>query len=110
MILNIAKDYSKYPGGRLKINGEYSGEDFLSSTLEPKFRKALELNEHLTVILDGLMGSPSSFFEESFGGLVRLGLIVSEEDISNKIELVSKNNPMLVERIKEYIKEALDER
>ena len=97
--INIAKEYTKTPGGRFKKDGEFSGQDFRDTILIPEYRKAIENNEVLRIILDGGYGYGSSFLEESFGGLVRkLGKI----DI-DKIEIVSEEEPQLVNDIKQYM-------
>lgn len=49
-IINIAKDFSEYPGPRYMKQGESSGEEFYVNCLNPKFAecintsKLLELN------------------------------------------------------------------
>lgn len=97
--INIAKEYTKTPGGRFKKDGNFSGEDFRDKILIPKYRKAIGNSEILRVILDGGYGYGSSFLEESFGGLVRkLGKV----DV-NMIEIISEEEPQLVEDIKKYI-------
>jgi hypothetical protein len=97
--INIAKEYTKTPGGRFKKDGDFSGQDFRDTILIPEYRKAIENNEVLRIILDGGYGYGSSFLEESFGGLVRkLGKI----DI-DKIEIVSEEEPQLVNDIKQYM-------
>ena len=65
--INIAKDYTPYPGGRYPEDGKGNGTTFRKNFLMP----ILDSNEHAEVILDGAMGYPSSFLEEAFGGLVR---------------------------------------
>lgn len=71
MIINIATDFSKTPGGRYRTDGPASGEEFRERVLLPAVKQAREHQGHVTVILDGARGYPSSFLEEAFGGLVR---------------------------------------
>lgn len=98
--VNIAKDFTKYPAGRFKKNGETSGEEFRERFLEPFISKG----ETVTVEFDGTLGYGSSFLEEAFGGLVRkLGL--GSENVLSKLELVS-DDPSLIAEIKEYVLEA----
>lgn len=101
--INIAKDYSKTPGGRFQTGGEFSGEDFRQRVLQPKFLAAKENNEELTVILDGGYGYATSFLEEAFGGLARE---LKDASIQN-IVIVSEEEPALIGKIKQYIKDAL---
>lgn len=70
-VITIAKDFSETPGGRYRKEGQYSGEEFRIVLLEPKFLECLKNNTILTVDLDGCLGYPSSFLDESFGGLAR---------------------------------------
>lgn len=107
MELNIGKHYSKYPGGRKKSSGEFSGEHFLESCLGEFYKKAFDANESLTIILDGLYGYPSSFLEESFGGLVRINKDKGK-DVLDRLEFVSKENLLLIERIRNYMRNALN--
>ena len=71
IIIEIAKDFSRTPGGRRISDGPFSGELFRDRLLAPALRRARETGERVIVILDGTRGYLSSFLEESFGGLVR---------------------------------------
>ncbi len=104
MTINIAKEYTKTPGGRYIVEGPYSGEDFRKTVLRPAFIKAKTAGEKLIVIMDGGYGYGTSFLEEAFGGLVR---DLGDEDISD-IEIVSEEEPPLIPKIKMYIREALN--
>lgn len=73
-MINIAKDFSRYPSGRVVSDGPNSGEKFREKFLIP----ALQKSETVVVILDGVRGYPSSFTEEAFGGLVRAGFPKTE--------------------------------
>lgn len=101
--INIANDYTKTPGGRFISEGDYSGEDFRENVLKPKFFQALESNDQLTVILDGGYGYATSFLEEAFGGLARE---VKNRKIKDII-IISEEEPQLVSKIQQYIKDAL---
>ncbi|MCA3080823.1 MAG: STAS-like domain-containing protein [Rhodocyclaceae bacterium] len=65
-VINIAKDFSPFPGGRERSDGPHTGQAFREDFLAPALEKG-----HVTLVLDGVMGLPSSFFEEALGGLVR---------------------------------------
>ena len=65
--ISIARDFSVTPGGRLTRDGPYSGEAFRTRLLEPQ----IDAGETLVVELDDVVGLPSSFLEEAFGGLFR---------------------------------------
>ena len=100
--INIAKDFSVFPGGRYPSDGKYSGEEFRNEYLIPKLY-SLKENELLTIELDGTRGYGSSFLEESFGGLVRNGF--NKSYLHKKIELIT-NRSGLKEEIWDYIDSA----
>lgn len=66
--IRVAKDFSSTPGGRFKEMGPKSGEEFREI-----IEKYLSSGEHVTVILDDVEGYGSSFLDEAFGGLLRIG-------------------------------------
>ena len=45
--INIAQDFSNTPGGRYKVNGPYSGEEFRDNILIPNYHKAKNNKENL---------------------------------------------------------------
>jgi len=65
----LAREFSKFPGGRYRSKGVFSGEEFRDEFLIP----ALKAEKLVVVQLDGTEGYGSSFLEEAFGGLVRKG-------------------------------------
>lgn len=104
IIIKIATDYTKTPGGRHKKEGKYSGEDFRETILLPKYCEAIENSCNLIVDLDGGYGYAPSFLEEAFGGLARE---LKDDRIAQVIRVISEEEPKLVEDIKNYINEAL---
>jgi len=100
-VVNIAKDFSKYPAGRNKADGPYCGELFRETHLEP----SMQDNKELTIKLDGTRGYGSSFLEEAFGGLVRAGH--TPVKIKKLITIISSDSS-LKEEIFEYIDEGGD--
>ena len=100
MIIKISKDFTDTPGARYKNESDYSGEEFRESILEPKFTEAEKNGEKLIVDLDGGYGYPTSFLEEAFGGLARK---LGSERVLKVIELISNDEPPLIEEIKGYI-------
>lgn len=98
--ISIAKDFSKFPGGRFKTDGPYTGEHFREDWLVPNL-----LNETKVLVdLDGAMGYSSSFLEEAFGGLIRAGF--TKECLNKLLVIKSDNEPSLIEEINQYIKES----
>ena len=66
--INLARDFSRFPAGRYRQDGEWSGQRFREDILEPSLRA----NELTSVVIGGTVaGIPSSFIDEAFGGLVR---------------------------------------
>ena len=66
--IHVADDFSRYPIGRYRTDAEASAEAFRDDLLAP----ALRDHDRVRVDLDGAAGYPSSWLEESFGGLVRV--------------------------------------
>ena len=85
-MINIAKDFSRYPSGRVVSDGPNSGEKFRQVHLIP----ALRDHDKVVVVLDGVRGYPSSFTEEAFGGLVRNGF--SKEELLRKLKIVFESS------------------
>lgn len=98
--ISVAKDFTRYPAGRYKVNGSTSGEAFRERFLEEPLRRG----ESLVIELDGTVGYGSSFLEEAFGGVVRrLGR--APEEILRHLTIVSAD-PTLAAEIRQYIIEA----
>jgi hypothetical protein len=98
-IIDIGRDFSRYPAGRFKSDGPYCGEIFREKFLEPVVRE----NVKATIELDSTAGYGSSFLEEAFGGLIRKGYTVRQ--VKDAISLHSEDAG-LIEEIQEYIEDA----
>lgn len=101
-IINVAQDFTSTPGARYKTDGQYSGEEFREKFIEPLFAN-FEDNSEIVIVLDGLVGQPTSFLEESFGGMAR---IAGVERCLKRFRFVSKEDRLVVEEILSYIKSA----
>jgi hypothetical protein len=99
-VINVAKNFTRFPSGRFKRNGSTSGEAFREDFLEPPLKEG----GTLTIELDGTIGYGSSFLEEAFGGLVR-SLKLSASELKARIKFVSED-PALLEEIFSYIEDA----
>ena len=86
MTYSIAEEFSKTPGGRFRRHGPYSGEEFRDDVLCGLLRSAIGSGDTLAIILDGTHGYGSSFLEEAFGGLIRLGLF-DREQVGEHLEI-----------------------
>nr|WP_315423196.1 hypothetical protein [uncultured Pedobacter sp.] len=86
--LNIKAEFGDTPGARYRKDGDHSGQEFLEDHLRPKFIKAKESGYILSVVLDGLWGSPSSFISGSFG---LLSIEFGKDAVLKHLQLVSSN-------------------
>ncbi len=103
--IDIANEYTKTPGARYISDGDFSGQDFREKFLEKHFKNGSK--EKITVILDGVMGYATSFLEESFGGLVRkFGDKYSKNDIFERFDFISNEEPACRDEIRKYIFDA----
>lgn len=105
MKIKVSKDFTLSPGPREIKQGEFSGELFRQTVLLDAYNKSKNAGEKLVVDLDDVFGYFESFLEESFGGLVRVDK-VNKKDLLSRLELVSKDDPSLKERIISFIKNA----
>jgi hypothetical protein len=96
-------EFSRTPGFRHISDGPFSGELFFRDYLQPRFQEALDVNATLVVILDGAKGYGTSFLEESFGGLARE---YGAAAVLKHLEVISEDEPYLVDDIRTYIDEA----
>lgn len=99
--IDVGKDFTRYPAGRFKKDGPGSGEQFRNDLLRP----ALASHDVVQVVLDNTMGYGSSFLEEAFGGVVRLGQLGADEALK-KLDLITSDASLKLE-IQTYIKEAM---
>lgn len=102
IMVSIASNFTRFPSGRYKRNGETSGEGFRERFLEAP----LQRGEHVTVDLDGTVGYGSSFLEEAFGGVVRHLHLKADYVLSHLT--IKSTDPELVNEVRQYIVEASD--
>ncbi len=99
---NLAKEFSPYPAGRTVDESDYSGQAFREVLLEKL--QSLGERDHLIISLVGLRTAGSSFLEEAFGGLVRLGVFTAQT--LHKLLKFETDMPFLEEEIWHYIDRA----
>jgi len=104
MLIDIARDFTTVPGPRYRRQGAYSGEEFREDILKPRFVQAQQAKEQLIIQLDGTKyGYPTSFLEETFGGLAReFGI----ETVQSGLVFRTTQEPMLEEEIRHYVTHA----
>jgi hypothetical protein len=103
--IDIARDFSPYPGGRVMADGPFNGQEFLEKLLAPKARRALATGSHLRIVLDGVLGLPVSFLDEAFGGLIRKR-ILTRAQADAIIEIVASTPRVQIypDMIRNYIR------
>lgn len=72
--IRISSEFTSTPFGRYKGDGPESGEVFREKVLLPAF----DAYDRVELVLDGLDGLPSSFWEEVMGGIVRSGISIDD--------------------------------
>ena len=98
MKINLGQQFGRYPAGRYLADGPYSGQRFREEFLIP----ALEgPDDEIEITLSDARGLKSSFLEEAFGGLVRLGYLPN--DLIRRFRFISRD-PSLAVEIHEYIR------
>ena len=97
--ISVARDFTRFPSGRYKSNGDTSGQAFRERFLEEPIARG----EQVIVDLNGTVGYGSSFLEEAFGGLVRK-LRLSADVILARLELRADDRS-IVEEVHGYIRD-----
>lgn len=101
-IYNIASEFTIAPAGRKKPEGDFTGEHFREILI-----KLLEDNQTLEIDLTGLKMTGTSFFEESFGGLIRHGFF-NEKELKEKLTITG-DKAFLIKEVLFYIDDAAKE-
>ena len=99
--IKIADIFTDCPGGRLRIHGKWSGEEFREKYLEKYFENSN--GESIEIDLDGTFGYPPSFLEETFGGLVRK---YGYDKVQPRLIFISEEEIDLETEIQNYMSEA----
>ena len=102
MTLNIAKEFATVVGARTRDESDFSGEEFREELLIPRFEQARRKGTKLLVIFAGMKNYPTSFLEESFGGLARK---FSVEEVLKVLRLgeAPSTAPYLINDVRRYI-------
>ncbi len=98
--INIARQFTKMPGGRYVHLGPFSGEEFRQKFLIPPLKSGMSL----IIELDGVRGYGSSFLEEAFGGVVR-ELVLSPAEALQRIKIETTIESWRLD-VEDYIKHA----
>lgn len=93
--LKVAKEFSPDLGGRYKKDGPWSGEAFRNAKLLDRVEVALRRGEVLHVNFDGVEGTPTSFLEEAFGGLLRARPAWTLDELKKVLRIEAPTTPLL---------------
>ncbi|WP_309091736.1 STAS-like domain-containing protein [Phenylobacterium sp.] len=99
-VIRLASDFTRFPFGRYRSQGGFSGEAFRDDVLLPLLRNG----ERIVVDLDGTSGLSPSFLEEAFGGLVRAGF--SPDEVIERVQISSDEDPSYIDEVRGYVREA----
>ncbi|WP_288431841.1 STAS-like domain-containing protein [uncultured Stenotrophomonas sp.] len=102
-VYKVAEMYSRFPGGRRRANGDFSGEQFREDVVLPLLSKY----KHIIFDLTGSAGYSSGFLDEAFG---ELGSLMPYEEVRRRIELVASDDPDAVEIAWDRVRDASRER
>jgi hypothetical protein len=101
--IEIAKDFSETPLGRVAADGDFNGTRFREEILRP----ALEASDSVEVDIGGVEGYGSSFLEEAFGGVVRNGYFDARQlHLKLRISSAEPRLDTYIKLIWKYIDEA----
>lgn len=103
VVFKVAEQFSRYPGGRKKINGRFSGEEFRERFALPLLRD----NKVVVFDLTGSAGYSSGFLDEAFG---ELGLFFPVSELRQRLRLISEDDPDAVTIAWARIEDAASER
>lgn len=105
LMLKISKDFSRTPGPRYRVEGDFSGEEFREQVLRNHVLQAINTGEKLTIDLDGTEGYGTSFLEEAFGGLIREDHLGYNE-VVDTLHFISNEEEYLIDDIQSYLYDA----
>lgn len=89
-MLNLSSEFSPYPAGRTRRDGQFSGERFRDDYLWPRLQNN---SGTIRLSIDGVAGLPSSFWEEVFGGLVRRHHMRSQQ-IKDRVKIETSDDEL----------------
>lgn len=92
--------FTMTPGGRLRKDGRYSGEEFREDVLVPSMKAGVGLDIDMT----GAIGVGSSFIDEAFG---RLAAKIGRATFDAFFSVKSASNPFLRGDVQEALESAV---
>ncbi len=105
VIIDIGKDFGRFPGGRLRASAKLSGEEFRQRFMEEELKN----DKVLKVLMDNVISYGSSFLDEAFAGLVRHGALkVNSLDEFTKRVIIETSKPELKKQINFFVKNEIE--
>jgi hypothetical protein len=92
--IDFVREFTDCPGGRLRIHGDFSGEEFRDTILKP----ALEEHDRVILHLNGAVGFPSSFIDEVFGIVSK---DIGYDVVKKKLTIHLTDDPLALQEIGE---------
>ena len=88
----FAKEFTEFPGGRARDDGDYSGEEFYEEVLLPLYQK----RERVLLDLEGARGFATAFLDGAFGEFAaRHG----RAEFEKYFEVMASDDPTLPDEI-----------
>ena len=103
-VVDVGNAFGRFPAGRFRSESLLSGEAFREDLAEP----ALVDGGDVVFDFTSVVGFPSSFLEEAFGGLIRtaIGRGDDPDALITRIKVLSPTDPSLVEEVRQCMMNA----
>lgn len=86
------REWTRFPGGRFKSDGEHSGEEFRAQFLE----NHVKIGDYFEIDFNGIFTAGWSFLDESLGHYVsELG----EEEFRKRFIIIANDDPDIIEEL-----------
>jgi len=96
--IKFVTEFTDTPGGRYRLHGDFSGEQFREEVLAPALRDF----DEVVLDLNGAFGFPSSFIDEAFGILVeKIGLAA----VNRKLRILLDDDDVALHEIEQSMRE-----
>jgi hypothetical protein len=96
----FSSSFTRYPGGRLRVHGPFSGELFRDDVLMP----LLDRHDVVTIDLTGVRGFGSSFLDEAFA---EAGKRLGRSEAKRRLLFECADDPALLMMIAAKIEKAI---
>lgn len=90
------KNFSRYPSGRYRQDGDFSGEQYREEILEP----LVQLHRTITVDMSSVFAVAGSFLDEAFGPFANK---MGEEKFWQTFNIVVEDDPDLIDELKDIV-------